>query len=320
MVATNTGSPTGGGPATAGRRPEAGVNDVVEAAPAPMPAACGTPITLGEDCQQPSREWRVQVRRRSLPELAQPSIAVAVPAYNEEGIAGFLEDIDAALASYPRVSLHIVDDRSTSDMVERIRHISPRMSARVEVTTNERNLGHGPTVVAAYRRAIESGADYVLQVDGDGQFDPKELGRLVEGLRGGADAAVGVRRKRVDPWFRRTLSFFLRGYVRLLFGCRTRDANCPFRGYARAAIETLVTRLPPEPRVPNVYLTGLAHRTGLHIVEIEVTHLHRRGNSAQGTMWGRRARTILVPKRLLLFVAGAARESVPFALRARWRS
>ena len=250
---------------------------------------------------------------------ARASVAIAIPAYNEEGIAGFLRDIDQTFITIGRrTSIHVVDDRSTDDTHQRVLALSGELSAALDVTTNERNMGHGPTALAAYRRALDSGADYVVQVDGDGQFEATDLERLVLELDVGADVAVGVRRNRVDPWFRRLLTRLLRVYVRLFFGVRTRDANCPLRAYRKSALASLLDRLPEQPLVPNVYLTALAQHENLKVAPIEVEHRPRRGESVQGTMWGRR-RSLFIPSRLLRFVARAGVESVRFARSLRRR-
>ncbi len=58
----------------------------------------------------------------------------------------------------------------------------------------EQNSGHGPTVLRAYREAIATGADFVLQVDGDGQFEVSDIRRLADDIRhSGADIAMGKR-------------------------------------------------------------------------------------------------------------------------------
>lgn len=239
-------------------------------------------------------------------------MAVAIPAFNEEGIVGFLKDIDAALAGRT-VSLHIVDDCSTIPMVQDIEASTDALAAEVDVSVNQRNSGHGPTVVAAYRRALESGADCVMQVDGDGQFDADDLRKLLSAIEGGADIAVGVRQGRVDPWFRKALTRLVRLHVALLFGLRSPDPNCPFRAYTREALTALLAELPPEPLVPTIYLSALASRRKYEVAHIEVAHRVRRGDSEQGSMWGKGNRKILIPRRLLKFVGRAFSESIRFA-------
>src|SRR5207247_6777336 len=56
------------------------------------------------------------------------------------------------------------------------------------------NLGIGGAVQTGFRYAFEHDYDLAVRVDGDGQHDPSQLGRVLEPvLRGDADIAVGSR-------------------------------------------------------------------------------------------------------------------------------
>jgi hypothetical protein len=170
-------------------------------------------------------------------------------------------------------------------------------------------------VLAAYRRALDSGARYVLQVDGDGQFAGSDLRRALVLLLDEAHAVCGVRRFRQDPWFRMATTRLLRVYVRAAFGVAARDANCPLRGYEAPLLEQLLTEVPPSCLVPNLYLTVIASRRGAALLEVDVSHRVRRGGSPAGTTWG--AGRSPVPWRLVRFAAAALAES--WRLRARLR-
>ena len=240
-------------------------------------------------------------------------VAVAIPAYNEaDGIAEFLREIDEALCPLlERLTLVVVDDASTDGTADVVEALAPEISAETIVVRRTVNSGHGPNLRLAYDRALESGAEIVLQVDGDGQFLGADLRRLLVLLEDGAPSVCGVRRFRQDPWVRMTLTKFVRVYVSAAFGVPTRDANCPFRGYHSDVLAALLPQLPADAMVPNLYLTVLAARAGVTMVEVDVSHRVRRGHSAQGTTW-RGRRKSLVPWRLISFSAKALRESAEF--------
>ena len=241
-----------------------------------------------------------------------------MPAFNEDGIDEFLRELDKELSAFvDDVRFVVVDDASTNDMPARLAAVKDDLAGELEVVRNEENMGHGPTLARAYRLALDSGADVILQVDGDGQFEGADVHLLAGVIEGGADVAVGVRISRVDPWFRRALSRGLRVYIRTAFGVRSLDPNSPFRMYRRAALAGLLRDLPERPLVPTVYLTALAGQSGLRVVEVGVRHRVRRGAEAQGTMWGGRTRQVLIPRRLVRFVRLALVESARFALRRR---
>jgi dolichol-phosphate mannosyltransferase len=245
--------------------------------------------------------------------VSKPSVAVAIPAYNEaDGIAGFLEEIDRALS--PHVSalrLIVIDDASTDQTQAVLRQVAPGLEGSLEVIRNPVNSGHGPSVLTAYRRALASGADYVLQVDGDGQFLGSDLRRVLVLLADEAHAVSGVRRFRQDPWFRMAMTRLVRSYVHFGFGVSARDPNCPLRGYEAALLGDLIALLPEECLVPNLYLTVVASRRGLALLEVDVSHRVRRGGSAEGSTWTRGARSP-VPWRLVRFSYAALLESRKF--------
>lgn len=247
------------------------------------------------------------------------SLALAIPAYNEaDGIADFLFELDEALVNWAGpVSMFVVNDSSKDNTRQVLDDLTGLLKARLVAETNQGNLGHGPTVLRAYRLALESGADYILQVDGDGQFEGQQCWDLFSGLAG-ADVAVGVRTSRTDPWFRKVLSASVRIYLRLFFGVTRRDANCPFRMYRRVALSRLLDDVKPDSSIPTIYLSVLESKRQLSVTEVLVRHRVRRGDCAQGTTWGTRS-SILVPTRLVCFVWNAFVESLNFRSQLRKR-
>ena len=154
-------------------------------------------------------------------------------------------------------------------------------------------------MLEAYRRALALEPDYVLQVDGDGQFHGRDLRRVLVLLQDQAGAVCGVRRFRQDPWFRMVMTRLLRLYVRVAYGVRVRDPNCPLRGYEASVLADQLAAVPAASLVPNLYLTVVAAQRGVALVEVDVSHRNRRGSSAAGTSWGRGRSPI--PWRLVRF-------------------
>lgn len=240
-------------------------------------------------------------------------MAVAIPAYNEaDGIAGFLQEIDSALAPCTSfLQFVVVDDASTDRTLEVLEAAGSELTGELVVVRSPHNQGHGPSLMTAYRRALEENPDYVLQVDGDGQFHGSDLRRVLVLLRDDAHAVSGVRRFRQDPWFRMTMTRLVRLYLRQSFNVLARDANCPLRGYDADLLRDLLPLLPEDALIPNLYLTVVASRRGLALLEVDVSHRVRRGRSAEGSGLGRSTRSP-VPWRLVRFSIRALAESRSF--------
>jgi glycosyltransferase involved in cell wall biosynthesis len=243
-----------------------------------------------------------------------PSIAIAIPAHNEaEAIGEFIVEIDAALAGRTsELTFVVVDDLSTDGTADAVEAAGRDIDAKVLVVRSEVNRGHGPTVIEAYRHALDTGADLILQVDGDGQFLGSDLRRIMVLLEDGAEAVGGVRRFRYDPWFRMGMTKLVRQYLGVGFGVHSRDANCPLRGYRAELLDELLAWVPDGALVPNLYLSILAARRGVTMVEVDVNHRVRRGSSAVGTMWSGARRRAPIPGRLVKFSGRALVESVSF--------
>ncbi len=243
------------------------------------------------------------------------SLAFAIPAYNEaDGIAEFLHEVDECFRDWDGdVTFVVVDDRSTDATLEVLERTRPALSAELRLVTMEENSGHGPAVLRAYREAIATGADVTLQVDGDGQFGGRDVRRVADDLsHSGLDVTIAKRRDRCDPWFRKILTRLLRVYLQQRAGLKVMDPNCPLRAYRSPVLEALLANVPARATVPNVYLAVLGDRAGLPTGELVVEHRDRRGDSAQGTTWGKRQRRVAIPKRLLIFVWHAFHECRAF--------
>lgn len=242
-----------------------------------------------------------------------PRLVIAIPAYNEaEGIGDFLLEIDEIVGpACAELTFVVVDDASTDGTPEALQAVRDRLRGRLELRRGTVNRGHGPTVLDAYRRALELAPDYVLQVDGDGQFHGRDLRRVLVLLGDQAGAVCGVRRFRQDPWFRMVMTLLLRYYVRLAYGVRARDPNCPLRGYETTILADQLAAVPPASLVPNLYLAVVAARRGVALVEVDVSHRTRRGSLASGSSWGGRGRSP-IPWRLVRFSLLALHESLRF--------
>lgn len=241
------------------------------------------------------------------------SVALAIPAYNEaDGIEGFLTDMDAVLdACSDQHWFVVVNDVSTDNTAQVLDTLGPHLKGEMIAVTNAVNSGHGPTVLNAYRRALDTGADWILQVDGDGQFEAEDIELLFRHAQAGSDIVTGEREVRFDPWYRKVVTGSLPVALRAAFKVERRDINCPFRLYRADVLPAILDQVPADSLTPHVLMTVLEARSGHRHVEIPVQHRPRRGDTEVGTTWGD-AKNLLVPKKLLVFLKDAAGQLVRF--------
>ena len=215
------------------------------------------------------------------------NISVAMPIFNEsDGIAETLTSIDEAFRlSGANVTMYIQNDVSTDNTLQVLTELSATLHLKIAIETNQQNLGHGPTAFNAYKRALIAGSSIVMQLDSDGQFDATELPMLCTAISQGCDVVIGIRSNRVDPWFRKFVAFLLRNFLRTRYVGRFPDPNSPVRAYSATVLAPMLSKLPTEPLIPNIYLSILAVREKLNVKYIHVSHRERRGAESTGTMW-----------------------------------
>lgn len=241
------------------------------------------------------------------------TVALAIPAYNEaDGIAGFLTDLDRVLAQ--QCSHHwfvVINDVSTDTTADVLDSLGPNLAGTMAASTNEVNLGHGPTVLRAYRQALETGADWVLQVDGDGQFEAEDIELLFRHAEAGAAIVTGERTVRFDPWYRRAVTGALPLALRAVFGVKRRDINCPFRLYRADVLPEILADVPTDSLTPHVLMTVLEDRHCGRHVEVPVQHRPRRGDTEVGSTW-QTGKNLIIPMKLVRFLGNALVQLVEF--------
>jgi glycosyltransferase involved in cell wall biosynthesis len=241
------------------------------------------------------------------------SISIAMPIFNEsDGISETLTAIDEAFRhSGATVTLCIQNDVSTDNTLHVVGELAATLQLNVAIETNQRNSGHGPTTFTAYRRALNTGSSIVMQLDSDGQFDATELPMLCSVIAEGKEVVIGIRSNRVDPWFRKFLTYLLRNFLRARYFGRFPDPNSPIRAYSTSALRPMLDKLPSEPLIPNIYLSILAVRKKTDVSYIHVSHRERRGGQTTGTMWQSSNQWQKI-KRLLKFCRKSFRQLLSF--------
>ena len=209
-----------------------------------------------------------------------PSHLAVVPAYNEAATVGSV--VRSIREHAPAFDVVVVDDGSTDDT----RRIAEDAGARV--LQHPFNLGIGGAVQSGFFYALEHGYDYMVQVDGDGQHDPKEVARLREAMDADytVDMVCGSRFLSEDqqypaPISRRTGIHIFAFIVSRLVGQRVSDPTSGFRLYNRRAIALFARDYPHD--YPEVEATVMVFRHRLRLLEVPVEMRERGGGRSSIT-------------------------------------
>jgi glycosyltransferase involved in cell wall biosynthesis len=184
-----------------------------------------------------------------------PELQVVVPVYNEEHcinsvLEEWITELDRSGADY---NIMLLDDGSTdrtSAMLEDWKNKS--INNRIRVQRHD-NRGHGQTCLEGYRLACDLGAEWLLQIDSDGQCDPHYFAELWT-KRHGHDVVYGLRTKRQDGWKRVMASMLVRNVVRLASGVDCIDANVPYRLMRTENLRPLVDSISADFDLANIAL------------------------------------------------------------------
>ena len=178
---------------------------------------------------------------------------VVLPVFNEAGalegvVQEWVRELRARVVSF---TILIVDDGSTDESPIRIRELE---TANREVRSLRiSNQGHGQACLHGYRHALDQGAQWLLQIDSDGQCDPADFAEIWE-KRKNFDAVFGVRRRRQDGLRRTLISRALSTAVLSLSGEWLPDANVPYRLMTAPALKRALEKVPAGMDLANVGL------------------------------------------------------------------
>jgi len=170
-------------------------------------------------------------------------LVMIIPAYNEEKtVADVVSSIPRQLAGVDSVEIVVVDDGSNDDTVEQA-----RAAGADRIVSHGVNQGLGIAFKDGIETAVSMGADIVVSMDADGQFDVNDIPRLIEPiLNNEADFVTASRfltteSKLQMPWIKRLGNRIFTKIISNLLGQRFSDTQCGFRAYSREAALRLNT-------------------------------------------------------------------------------
>lgn len=222
-------------------------------------------------------------------------ILVIVPAFNEEESIGKVVEEVRTYLSYADVL--VVNDGSTDLTSAKAR------AGKALVLDLPFNLGIGGTMQAGYRYAHEKIYDIAIQVDGDGQHDPQEIPKLLQGLKEKHGDMVIGSRFISDSKYKTSIMRRLGGgiFSRVISGIikqRITDPTSGFRAANRKAIRLFALYYPQDYPEPEVLV--LLSKSGLKIAEVPVRMKQR--YSGESSITKIRAIYYMVKVLLAIFV------------------
>jgi glycosyltransferase involved in cell wall biosynthesis len=170
----------------------------------------------------------------------------------------------------------VVNDGSQDDTGEVLERLTRRFGARLRVVTHARNRGYGGALRSGFEAATK---EFVFYTDGDGQYDVRELPKLLEMAWPDTGLVNGFKTRRQDPWHRVAIGFIYNKFARLLFRVRLRDIDCDYRLVRRSLLHRSPLRCTSG--TVCVELVKKLESSGMRVAEVPVSHFPRRYGHSQ---------------------------------------
>lgn len=209
-------------------------------------------------------------------------ISVIVPVLNEEdNVAPLVAEIAQAAKTLPISEIIFVDDGSTDRTAEYLRNLKATYPALRNISHSHRS-GQSAALWTGVKAA---GNDLIVTLDGDGQNDPTDIGKLYDLYTKYQHdyqkvMVAGERQKRNDNWIRRFSSRLANRIRSGLLKDNTRDTGCSLKLFRRKDYMAL-----PYFDHMHRFLPALMMRDHVRVLHAQVSHRPRtRGVSKYGTL------------------------------------
>lgn len=206
--------------------------------------------------------------------LSTSRVLVIMPAWNEEeAVAATVTEVLAASGSY---DVLVVNDGSTDSTAE------VAAAAGATILNLPFNLGVGGAMRAGFKYARRSGYSQVIQVDADGQHDPRNIADVLRGLEE-ADISIGARFADKGDYTvsgpRKWAMVVLARVISRVAKTDLTDVTSGFRAANDRAISQYLDHYPAEYLGDTIDSLVVALRSGCTVVQVPVEMRPRQGGT-----------------------------------------
>src|SRR6266513_1774998 len=205
------------------------------------------------------------------------SLSVIFPAFNEDAnIRAVVEDACRIIPKFAPVFEIIVVNDGSKDRTGEICDDLAMEFSDVHVVHHARNRGYGAALKTGIERARY---DVIFFTDSDGQFDLREVAKLLE-QTDAYDIVAGYRARRHDPPHRLLFAWGWNILVRSVLRTKIRDIDCAFKAFKRHVFDSV--QIHSAGAMVNAEIFAQASEFGMTVKELPVSHFPRRHGEPTG--------------------------------------
>ncbi|MDR1169327.1 MAG: polyprenol monophosphomannose synthase [Prevotellaceae bacterium] len=210
---------------------------------------------------------------------------IIIPTYNEkENIAALIGKIFALNKNF---EILIIDDSSPDGTAGIVRKLMKRYPDLLNLMERPEKSGLGTAYIAGFKYAVERRYDYIFEMDADFSHNPRDLTKLYDACRKGADVAIGSRYisgVNVVNWpiGRVIMSYYASSYVRMITGMNIKDTTAGFKCYKLKALDAIdFDRIKMKGYGFQIEMKYTAWKLGFSIVEVPIIFIDRKRGSSK---------------------------------------
>jgi glycosyltransferase involved in cell wall biosynthesis len=195
-------------------------------------------------------------------------LVVIIPCFNEEKTIGkVVSSIPASIPGIDKMDILVIDDGSSD------KSVSEAKKYGAKVISHSQNIGVGKAFQTGIQQALNMGADLVVNMDGDGQFNAEDIPKLLEPIiKDHADFVTASRFKDIRlvpkmPWIKKWGNRRMSNLISMLSGRKFFDVSCGFRAYSYESL--LHLNLLGKFTYTQETFLDLAYK-GLKIIEVPI--------------------------------------------------
>jgi len=204
---------------------------------------------------------------------------VIIPTYNE--IENIEKMVQAVMELEHNFNILFIDDNSPDGTASSIEKEIEKYPGRIYIEKRSGKLGLGTAYIHGFQWALSKGYEYIFEMDCDFSHNPKDLNKLYQACKNGAEVSIGSRyvsggKVKNWPLGRILMSYFASVYVRFVLFINIKDTTAGFKCYRRKVLESIdFKKIEFKGYAFQICMKYAAVQLGFKIKEVPITFIDR---------------------------------------------